>query len=104
MSSDEARFQQEVRDNLRRNYTAYLFHGVLGQTGMRLINAPTFIPAYVHLLSGSDFIVGLARALQYLGMFFTPLVGANLLESRRRSLPVSLVVGAGTTTLGRAGP
>jgi len=92
--SEEA-FEAEVRANLRRNYIAYLIHGVLGQTGMRLINAPTFIPAYVHLLSGSDFVVGIARALQYLGMFLTPLVGAKLIESRRRVLPLSLWIGAG---------
>jgi len=88
-------FQSEVRANLRHNYVAYLFHGVLGQTGMRLINAPTFIPAYVHLLSGSDLVVGLARSLQYLGMFLTPLLGASLVESRRRILPMMLVIGAG---------
>ncbi len=95
MSHSEEAFEAEVRANLRRNYIAYLIHGVLGQTGMRLINAPTFIPAYVHLLSGSDFVVGIARALQDLGMFLTPLVGAKLIESRRRVLPLSLWIGAG---------
>ena len=95
MRHSEEAFEAEVRANLRRNYIAYLIHGVLGQTGMRLINAPTFIPAYVHLLSGSDFVVGIARALQYLGMFLTPLVGAKLIESRRRVLPLSLWIGAG---------
>lgn len=94
MKHSEQAFQAAVRDNLRRNYLAYLFHGVLGQTGMRLINMPTFIPAYVHLLSGSDFVVGLARSLQYLGMCLTPLIGAKIVESRRRVLPLSFAVGA----------
>ena len=94
MNPSEQAFQTAVRSNLRRNYLVYLFHGVLGQTGMRLINMPTFIPAYIHLLSGSDFVVGLARSLQYLGMFLTPLLGAKIVESRRRVLPITLVVGA----------
>lgn len=94
MNQSERDFQAAVDQNLRRNYLAYLGHGVLGQTGMRLINTPTFIPAYIHLLSGSDLIVGLARSLQYFGMFVTSLIGANIVESRRRVLPVALVVGA----------
>ena len=95
MNSAEAEFQAAVEQNLRRNYIVILLHGVLGQTGMRLINTPTFIPAYIHLLSGSDFVVGLARSLQYFGMFLTPLLGARLVESRRRVLPLALAVGAG---------
>ena len=50
----EESFQAEVRRHLRRNYLAYLSHGLLGQTGMRLVNAPTFLPAYVAALTGSD--------------------------------------------------
>ena len=91
----EAAFQAEVREHLGRNLWATIGHGLLGQTGMRLVNAPTFVPAYVHMLSGSDLVVGLARSLQYLGMFATPLLGASLLESRRRVLPMTLLVGAG---------
>ena len=94
MSQSERAFQAAVRRNLRRNYIAYLLHGVFGQTGMRLLNAPTFIPAYVHLLSGSDFVVGLARSLQYFGMFLTPLIGAKIVESRARVLPIAFAVGA----------
>ena len=90
----EAHFDREVRANLRRNYLSHLAHGLFGQTGMRLINAPTFIPAYVFLLSGSEFAVGAARALQYLGMCLSPIVGATLIEHRRRVLPVGFVIGA----------
>jgi MFS family permease len=89
----EDRFQVEVRANLRRNFGAHLVHGLLGQTGFRLINAPTFIPAYVHLLSGSDLAVGIARGLQSLGMFLSPILGATAIEHRRRVLPVGFVVG-----------
>jgi len=90
----EAAFQAEVRRRLRRNYLAHLAHGLLGQTGMRLVNAPTFIPAYVAALAGSDVAVGVARGLQYLGMFLSPVVGATLIEHRRRVLPVGLAIGA----------
>lgn len=90
----EASFAVEVRASLRRNYIAHLCHGLLGQTGMRLINAPTFIPAYVFAISGSELAVGLARGLQYLGMFLSPVVGATMIEHRRRVVPVALWVGA----------
>ncbi|MDH5737771.1 MAG: MFS transporter, partial [Gammaproteobacteria bacterium] len=57
----ERRYQLEVKRHLTRNFLAHLFHGMLGQTGFRLINAPTFLPAYVMMLSGgSQMAVGLA--------------------------------------------
>lgn len=90
----EAAFQREVDANLRRNYAAHLAHGLLGQTGMRLINAPTFVPPYIFGLAGAEWAVGLARALQYLGMFLSPVVGATWIEHRRRVLPVGFFVGA----------
>jgi MFS family permease len=89
----EAAFQAEVRGHLRRNYVAHLAHGLLGQTGMRLLNAPTFVPEYVVSLTGSPVAVGVARALQYLGMFLSPVAGATLIEHRRRVLPVAFGVG-----------
>lgn len=92
-SDPEAAFQASVRANLPRNYVAHLFHGLLGQTGMRLVNAPTFLPAYVAELAGSELAVGVARGLQYLGMCLSPLVGATLIEHRRRVLPVGLKIG-----------
>lgn len=89
----EAVFAAGVQASLRRNYLAQLCHGLLGQTGMRLINAPTFIPAYVFALSGSELAVGVARGLQYLGMFLSPIVGATIIEHRRRVLPVAFFAG-----------
>ena len=90
----EEAFQREVRRHLLRNYLAHLVHGLLGQTGFRLIQAPTFVPAYVHLLSGSDVAVGAARAFQALGQFLSPLLGATAIEHRHRVLPAGLWVGA----------
>jgi len=86
-------FQQEVRTHLRRNYVAHLVHGLLGQTGFRLLNAPTFIPYYIFELSGSNVVVGLARGLQALGMSLTPIFAASVVEHRRTVLPTGFLVG-----------
>lgn len=89
----EEGYQAFVWKHLRRNYTGHLLHGLLGQTGFRLINAPTFVPAYIHLLSGSDLAVGIARSAQSLGMFLSPILGATTIEHRRRVLPIGFLVG-----------
>ncbi len=89
----ERLYQVQVRRNLSRNFTVHLLHGMLGQTGFRLLNAPTFLPAYVLFLSGSDMAVGIALALQAFGMALTPLVGATLIEHRPRVLPMGFLTG-----------
>ncbi len=66
----------------RRNYAALLAHGLLGMTGFRLLQAPTFLPTYIHLLTGSSLAVGAAAACQSLGMFVSPLLSAALAEHR----------------------
>lgn len=90
----ERRFQAEVERHLARNYAAHLAHGLLGQTGFRLLNAPTFLPAYVLMLSGgSNIAVGMALSAQALGTMLTPLIGANLIAHRTRVLPMGFLVG-----------
>jgi len=90
----EHAYEQEVRRNLTRNFIAHLTHGMLGQTGFRLLNAPTFLPAYLLMLSdGSNIAVGLGLALQSLGNMLTPLFGASLVEHRKRVLPLAFVFG-----------
>jgi MFS family permease len=90
----ERLYQVEVRRNLNRNFVVHLIHGMLGQTGFKLLNAPTFLPAYLLMLSGSNVAVGVALALQAFGMALTPLLGANLIEHRRRVLPIGFITGA----------
>ncbi len=80
----------------RRNLVVFLLHGLLGMTGFRLIQAPTFLPAYVSILTGSSAAVGAARAVQSLGMFLSPLIGASLLEARPRAKRLALVFGFAT--------
>lgn len=93
-SPAERDYQQQVENNLRRNFTVHLVHGLLGQTGFRLVSTPTFIPAYILFLSGgSDIAVGLALSLWGLGACITPLFSASLIGHRRRVLPVGFWTG-----------
>lgn len=89
----EAEYERFVWANLKRNYVGHFLHGMLGMTGFRLVNAPTFIPAYLHALTGSPVLTGLGLSLQQLGGTISPLVGAAHIEHRKRVLPVSMVLG-----------
>jgi len=90
----EDAYQAHIRRHLPRNFTAHLLHGMLGQTGLRLFNAPTFLPAFILLMAGgSEFTVGLALSLMALGSTLTPMLAAHAIEHRRRILPVGLVSG-----------
>ena len=90
----EAAYDAFVLKHLPRNYAAHYVHGMLGMTGFRLFNAPTFMPAYLHMISGgSNAIVGLGQALQQLGGVFSPIIGAAHIEHRKRVLPVAVVMG-----------
>ncbi|WP_439136068.1 MFS transporter [Pseudomaricurvus sp.] len=89
----EAQYADFVQDNLKRNYLANFVHGMLGMTGFRLIYAPTIVPAYLYLLSGSPFLVGLGMALLQVGAVFSPVMGASWIEHRTRVLPTAVFVG-----------
>ena len=90
----EEAFQTFIWDNLRRNYIGNFVHGMLGMTGFRLINAPTFMPAYLHLISGSNTIVGLGLALQQIGGIISPLVAGAKMEHRLKIMPAAIVLGS----------
>jgi len=89
--ADHARF---VDANLKRNYTANFIHGVLGMTGFRLIYAPTIIPAYLLLLTGSTAAVGLGAALLQLGATISPIASGSRIEHRSHILPYAIRVGS----------
>ncbi len=80
--------------NLRRNYATNLTHGVFGMNGFRLIYAPTIIPAYLYLLTGSAAAVGLGTALLQLGGTVSPILSGAQVESRKRILPYAITVGS----------
>ena len=89
----EAQFAAEVETNLRRNMVANFIHGMLGLTGFRIIYAPTLLPAYLQLISGSAFIVGLGQALIQLGLLVSPIWSAASLEHKKRILPAAIRFG-----------
>lgn len=90
----EAAYQAVVEQNLPRNYAANFIHGMLGLTGFRLMYAPTLIPSYIHLLTGSAALVGLGQALLQLGAILSPIIGASRIEHRSRILPYAIRVGS----------
>ena len=90
----EADYSDFVERNLRRNFFAHFTHGMLGMTGFRLVAAPTFVPAYLGLITGSPFLVGLGQSLQQAGAILSPSLGASQIEHRRKILPVSITLGS----------
>jgi MFS family permease len=89
----EVEYDNFVRANLKRNYAGHYLHGMLGMTGFRLVNAPTFLPAYLYALSDSKTIVGLGLALNSLGSIVSPIFGATQVEHRKRVLPFAVTIG-----------
>ncbi|MXO89888.1 MFS transporter [Pontixanthobacter aquaemixtae] len=89
--AEHARF---VDENLKPNYRANFIHGVLGMTGFRLIYAPTIIPAYLLLLTGSTAAVGLGAALLQLGATISPIASGSRIEHRSHILPYAIRVGS----------
>jgi MFS family permease len=92
-ASAEETYRAQVLHDLPRNYAANLAHGMLGVTGFRLVSAPTFVPAYIYLLSGSKVAVGMALSAQFIGMALSSIWGATLIEHRRRVMAVVYTVG-----------
>jgi MFS family permease len=90
----EATYNNHVQHHLKRNIVAQVVNGMFAQTGFRLVQAPTFLPAYLFALSGSDFMVGLTRSLQAAGTVASPVIGASLIGHRDRILTTTLTVGA----------
>ena len=89
----EAAYEAFVWKHLKRNYAAHYLHGMLGMTGFRMLSAPTLLPAFLATLSGSSAFVGLGLALQQVGQIISPVIGANLIEHRKRVLPAATVMG-----------
>lgn len=94
LAEREAAYEKFVWDNLKRNYLGNYLHGMLGMTGFRLVNAPTFLPAYLHQVSGSNSIVGLGLALQQVGGVISPIFGATKIEHRTRVMPAAIWMGS----------
>ena len=91
----EAAYEKFVWDNLPRNYVGNYVHGMLGMTGFRLLSAPTFLPVFLHQMSGSAAIVGLGAGLQQLGALISPIISASQIEHRRKVMPAAMLIGSG---------
>jgi MFS family permease len=94
LEAQEAAYEKFVWDNLRRNYLGNYLHGMLGMTGFRLINAPIFLPTYLHQLSGSNAIVGLSVALQQVGGIISPIFTGAKVEHRKKVMPAAMWMGS----------
>jgi MFS family permease len=95
LEAQERAYEAFVWDNLKRNYFGHFMLGMLGLTGWRLVSAPTILPAYLHMISGSSAVVGLGLALQQLGGVFTPILSAAKVESKRQVLASAMWMGMG---------
>jgi MFS family permease len=93
LAAREAAYEKFIWDNLKRNYLGNYLHGMLGMTGFRLVNAPTFLPAYLHMISGSNTIVGLGLALQQLGGVISPIFAGAQVEHRTKVMPAAMWMG-----------
>lgn len=93
LSQQEQAYQEQVQRDLPRNFLANLAHGMLGLTGFKLMHAPTFVPAYIFLLSDSKIAVGLALGAQFIGMAMSSIWSATLIEHREQVMKVVYSVG-----------
>ena len=84
---------EEIDRNLPFNFSVLLLHGLLGQTGFRLIQAPTFLPTFVSTLAGNNRAAGFVRAVQSLGQFLSPLLSARTIEHRPKVKGLALIYG-----------
>lgn len=91
--ADDAANDRFVAANLKRNFIANFGHGMLGMTGFRLVTAPTFVPAYVFMLTGSSLMVGVSQAVQQAGSVLSPLRSASAIEDKARILPIAVRTG-----------
>jgi len=83
-----------VERNLPGNFAALLAHGFLGQTGFRLVNAPTFLPHFASELAGSASGGTILRAVQSLGQFVSPLAAVSVVEHRPYVKRMGIVFGS----------
>lgn len=93
LADAEKAYEEQIRRDLPRNYAVNLIHGMLGQTGFRLIHAPTFLPAFIYILSGSELAVGFALAAQHFGAASSSILGATMIEHRKKVIPIGFVIG-----------
>ena len=85
-SESETENKEERRRERNRHFRLALLQGVFMRMSFTLIDAVTILPAFVHSLTQSKILVGLAGSLQPAGWMWPQLLMSNLLEHRPRKM------------------
>lgn len=75
-----------------RNMLGGFIHGGFFQLGMAFSQSTSVLPAFIHALTGSSFLVGFLSTLQRIGTILPQLIFANYLESKPLKRPYLLWV------------
>ncbi len=85
-------FDDEVKRNYRRNFTAYLLAWIFFTTGMSFVSLNTVLPAFVRHLTSSNFLIGLVPSLSTVGLLLPQILIANFTQKLRRNRDLIIVV------------
>ena len=70
----------------RRNFRFALLQGIFMRINLAFADSATVLPAFIHKLSGSDFLVGVTGSMMTAGWMWPQLLMSNLLEHRPRKM------------------
>ena len=70
-----------------RNFGFALLQGTFMRINLAFVDASTVLSAFVHKLTGSNFLVGLTGSMMTAGWMWPQLLVSNLLEHRQRKMP-----------------
>ena len=79
-----ARFENEVKRDYRRNFTANVLVIVFFRLGMGFVSLNTILPAFARHLTSSNFLIGLIPSLNTLGWFLPQILIANFIQKLER--------------------
>ena len=82
-----AEFEQKKWPYEHRNMFGGFIHGTFLQFGMAFSQDTTVLPAFIHALTGSDFLVGMLLSLKRIGVILPQLLFAHFLESKTFKRP-----------------
>ncbi len=74
-------------NNPLRNFGFALLQGTFMRINLAFVDASTVLSAFVHKLTGSEFMVGLTGSMMTAGWMWPQLLVSNLLEHRQRKMP-----------------
>jgi MFS family permease len=83
-------FVREMRQHQRRNFALFLLDGAMFALAISLLAETTIIPTFVTTIENNPLLVGAVGATFALGNSLPQIVGAHLLQGRRRRKPLLL--------------